>query len=86
MKKIILQAFVTVISSAAFSQQTIYYSDPQSKFKEAKEYFQKEQFSLAYPIFRELRQSLRETAEYHSVVDALCHGFCRASLRLKLLL
>ncbi|MET0634420.1 MAG: tetratricopeptide repeat protein [Chitinophagaceae bacterium] len=61
MKKIILQAFVTVIGSAAFSQQTAFYTDPQTKFKEAKEYFQKEQYSLAYPLFKELKLSSRET-------------------------
>lgn len=61
MKKIILQAFLTVLSSAAISQQTAYYTDPQTRFKEAKEYFQKEQYSLAYPIFRELKTASRET-------------------------
>src|SRR5690606_8587794 len=30
-------------------------------FKEAKEYFQKEQYSLAYPLFKELQQGVRET-------------------------
>ena len=51
----------TFISLSVFSQETRYYSDPQTTFKEAKEYFQKEQYSLAYPLFRELKQSARET-------------------------
>src|SRR5690606_15085412 len=38
-----------------------YYTDPEEKFKEAKEYFQKEQYSLAYPLLKELKQSVRET-------------------------
>ncbi len=44
-----------------FAQQTRFYSDPDEKFREAREYFQKEQYSLAYPLFKELRQDLRET-------------------------
>jgi len=44
-----------------FSQQTRFYSDPETKFKEAREYFQKEQYSLAYPLFKELKHDIRET-------------------------
>ncbi|MFZ9386805.1 MAG: tetratricopeptide repeat protein [Chitinophagaceae bacterium] len=50
-----------LLGFTAFAQQTRYYSDPEEKFKEAKEYFQKEQYSLAYPLFRELQQDVRET-------------------------
>ena len=50
------------------AQQTRIYADPQEKFKEAREYFQKEQYSLAYPLFKELQQSLHETTR---VNDAL---------------
>jgi tetratricopeptide (TPR) repeat protein len=53
---------ITIIfSSTLFAQQTRFYSDPEEKFKEAREYFQKEQYSLAYPLFKELKQDLRET-------------------------
>ena len=48
-------------SSILSAQQTRFYTDPEEKFKEAKEYFQKEQYSLAYPLLKELRQSVRET-------------------------
>ena len=61
MKQSFFLAIATVLSISAFSQQTIYYSDPFTKFKEAKEYFQKEQYSLAYPLLKELKQSVRET-------------------------
>ncbi|MBI2730309.1 MAG: tetratricopeptide repeat protein [Sphingobacteriales bacterium] len=47
-----------VFSSAVFGQQTSIYSDPQLKFKRAAEYFQKEQYSLALPILRELKQGI----------------------------
>jgi len=54
----------------AFSQQTRFYSDPDTKFKEAKEYFQKEQYSLAYPLFKELQQSVRETDKINTAITA----------------
>jgi TolA-binding protein len=66
--------FVLVLSMlaglAASSQSTRYYNDPQAtaSFKEAKEYFQKEQYSLAYPIFKELQQSLRETDKINTAI------------------
>ncbi len=43
------------------AQQTRIFTDPQFSFRQAKEYFQQEQYSLAYPMFRELNESLRET-------------------------
>lgn len=68
MKKLFVLAIVTVSVSAAFSQQTSFYSDPNAKFKEAKEYFQKEQYSLAYPLLKELQQAVKETDKVnHSV-------------------
>ncbi|MBL7742877.1 MAG: tetratricopeptide repeat protein [Chitinophagaceae bacterium] len=61
MKNHVLLVIATVVSTAIFPQQTAFYSDPQAKFKEAKEYFQKEQYNLAYPLLKELQQSVRET-------------------------
>ncbi|MBM3416360.1 MAG: tetratricopeptide repeat protein [Bacteroidetes bacterium] len=49
------------LSLSVFAQQTAFYTDPEAKFKEAKKYFQKEQYSLAYPLFKELKQDVRET-------------------------
>ncbi|HYM95406.1 MAG TPA: hypothetical protein VET23_14810, partial [Chitinophagaceae bacterium] len=54
-------AIVFLISISCFSQQSRFYADPREKFKEAKEYFQKDEYSLAYPLFKELQQSIRET-------------------------
>ena len=56
-----LLVLATLLSISISAQQTRFYSDPEAKFKEAKEYFQKEQYSLAYPLFKELQQSVRET-------------------------
>jgi len=43
------------------AQQSRFISDPQASFNQAKEFFQKEQYSLAYPILRDLEQRRRET-------------------------
>ena len=64
-QSIVILAFLFSISAAA--QQTRFYSDPEEKFKEAKEYFQKEEYSLAYPIFKELQQSVHETDKINNV-------------------
>ena len=61
MKQSFFLSIATVLCTAVFGQQTIYYSDLFTKFKEAKDYFQREQYSLAYPLLKELKQSLRET-------------------------
>jgi TolA-binding protein len=37
-------------------QQTYFLTDPQAAYKQAQEYYQKQYYSLAYPIFRELEQ------------------------------
>lgn len=70
MKNLLLFVSASLFSAAAFCQQTRYYSETprEEKFKEAKEYFQKEQYSLAYPLLKELQQSVRETDKVnHSV-------------------
>lgn len=61
MKKLFALASAAVFSAVVYSQQTAYYTDPATKFKEAKEYFQKEQYSLAYPLLKQLKQDVRET-------------------------
>ncbi len=61
--------FLAILTcSITFAQQTRYYNDPEEKFKEAKEYFQKEQYSLAYPLLKELKQSVRETDKVNKSV------------------
>ncbi len=61
MKNQLVLAMATFSVVAAHSQSTKIYNDPLVTFKEAKEYFQKEQYSLAYPLFKELQQGVRET-------------------------
>lgn len=66
-RSIVLLATLISVSSIT-AQQTRIYTDPQEKFKEAKEYFQKEQYSLAYPLLKELQQSIMETNRINDVV------------------
>ena len=60
----------TCFSVVAFAQPTRFYTDPQALFQEAKEFFQKDQFSLAYPLFKELRRNTRETDRISAPVTA----------------
>lgn len=55
---ILLMIGLSYFSSA---QQTRFINDPQASFNQAKEFFQKEQYSLAYPILKDLQQRVRET-------------------------
>lgn len=68
MKNHSLLAVAIFLTISGFSQQTRFYSDPEEKFKEAKEYFQKEQYSLAYPLFRELQHDIRETDKANTAI------------------
>ncbi|HEV7621432.1 MAG TPA: hypothetical protein VGO09_06860, partial [Flavisolibacter sp.] len=61
MKKLFLPVFCCTLSFVSIAQQTFYYKDPQEKFQTAKEFYQKGQYSLAYPLFKELQQSVKET-------------------------
>ncbi|MCW3089302.1 MAG: tetratricopeptide repeat protein [Ferruginibacter sp.] len=51
----LLLHFMVVFSIATFSQPTHVFTDPEKKFKEAKELFVKQQYALAYPILQEVK-------------------------------
>lgn len=68
MKNFSLPVLAILFSLSVFSQQTRFNSDPDEKFKEAKEYFQQEKYSLAYPLFRELRSSVKETDKANTAI------------------
>lgn len=57
------------LSISVTAQQSRFFSDPEEKFKEAKEYYQKEQYSLAYPILKELQQSVQETDKANNPIS-----------------
>lgn len=61
MKQALILLLTVGLSFLLSAQQTRYINDPQASFNQAKEFFQKEQYSLAYPILKDLRLRLRET-------------------------
>ena len=48
----------------ATAQSTVIYNDADSKFKTAKEYFQNEQYDLAYPLLKEIKNN----SNYYSLL------------------
>ncbi|MBC7902829.1 MAG: tetratricopeptide repeat protein [Gemmatimonadaceae bacterium] len=61
MKKLLSSFALSTLVLFAAAQQTKFIDDPQATLKQAREYFQKENYSLAYPLFKELSLQLRET-------------------------
>lgn len=55
--------------SSSSAQQTHYYDDPQAYFRQGKEYFEHGYYSLAYPVFRDLKYSLREADRSDNSVE-----------------
>lgn len=51
------------------AQQTRFINDPQASFNQAKEFFQKEQYSLAYPILKDLQLRQRETERSNDALN-----------------
>lgn len=52
------------------AQQSRIYLDPDTKFQLAKEYFQKEMFSLAYPIFTDLQAVTQHAEQSNDIIIA----------------
>ncbi len=68
--KLVVLFFAAVISFPAFSQPTHAITDPEKKFKDAKELFVKEQFALAYPLFAALKADYPDnTASDHAYIN-----------------
>ena len=70
MKRILLIPIAIFAAHFSFSQQTRNYTDPQAEFHLAKEYFQKENYSLAYPLFKQLELQLREPDRTNQAINA----------------
>src|ERR1700719_2320433 len=81
MKRTILPIFL-LLCFYGKGQQTFFLTDPLASYKQAQEYYQKEYYSLAYPIFRELEQDQAarpqvyesfgyENVHYYTLVCAL---------------
>ena len=54
-KKSMLLLYATALSFTAFAQPTNAVTDPEKKYKDAKELYVREQFALAYPLLKELK-------------------------------
>ncbi|MBD0333440.1 MAG: tetratricopeptide repeat protein, partial [Chitinophagaceae bacterium] len=61
MKKSYVLVCFFFFTIAAISQQPYNFKNSQETFDLAKEFFQKGQYSLAYPLLKELQQSIKET-------------------------
>jgi TolA-binding protein len=94
MKKFSFGLIALHLCISSLAQQTAIYTDPQESFKQAKEFYQKEQYSLAYPIFKELEQSIRSTdpadhavmtqeVKYYATVCALKQNEGNAEIKAK---
>ena len=69
-QKIALLLFSAAVSFSALSQPTHAITDPEKKFKDAKELFVKEQFALAYPLFAELKaENPENTVSDHTYIN-----------------
>ena len=91
MKKVFLPILGCFATALSYSQQTFFIKASQDRFNQAKEYFQKEQYNLAYPIFKELRENLTESdkinrtvvaqeIEYYTIVSSLKQNESSAEL------
>lgn len=60
MKRYFLPLSLSLMLSTAQAQQTFQHNDPQQRFSLAKEFFQKGQYNLAYPILKELQANLKD--------------------------
>jgi TolA-binding protein len=90
MKKSPVLLLLIGLSYFVSAQQSRFIDDPQATFNQAKEFFQKEQYSLAYPLLKELDLQLRETdrsnnalnyqeVRYYAIVCALKQNEDRAA-------
>jgi TolA-binding protein len=59
-QKIIFSLLALVFSFTTFAQGTAIVTDPQKNYKEAKELFIKQEYALAYPLLKELKQQYPE--------------------------
>jgi tetratricopeptide (TPR) repeat protein len=85
-QKITLLLLAAVVSCAAFAQPTYTITDPEKKFKDAKELFVREQIALAFPLFSALKAANPEnTASDHSYLnDDINYYYLVCQLKLQL--
>jgi TolA-binding protein len=70
MKKITAFCVLALSIQGSIAQQTRFINDPQGTFKQAKEFFQREQYSLAYPLLKDLQLQLRDQDRTNLAITA----------------
>lgn len=63
MNRLIFCVIILLFSIASFSQTNYNITDPEKDFKEAKEYFIKDEFTLAYPLLKKLKEKYPENTQ-----------------------
>ena len=63
MNRILFSVTLFLLSLSCFSQANYNVTDPEKNFKEAKEFFIKDEYSLAYPLLKALRDQYPENTE-----------------------
>lgn len=87
MKKILpLLLFAAILSSQSFSQALHNFTDAEKRYKEAKELFVREQYGLAYPLLKELKQQYADnTISDHTYInDDVDYYYIVCGLKLEL--
>ncbi len=78
--------YLTLYPAAVFSQQTHVFTDAEKKFKEAKQLFIQQQYTLAYPLLQEVKEQYPESKASDNTYlhDDVNYYFivCRLKLRL----
>lgn len=69
-QKIIFSLVTVMLSVILYAQPTNYITDPEKKYKEVKDYFEREQYALAYPLIKELKSTYpANTATDHTYLN-----------------
>jgi tetratricopeptide (TPR) repeat protein len=69
MKQLVVCFVCSMLFISASGQQTRFINDPDETFNQAKEYFQKEQYSLAYPLLKDLQQRQRSSDKTNNALN-----------------
>src|SRR5665647_2191614 len=70
MNRLFFPIALLLLSVSCFSQTNYNITDPEKDYKEAKEFFIKDEFSLAYPLFKALQDKYPEnTQSSHSYIN-----------------
>ncbi len=82
--KLLTLLFAAVVTTAATAQPTFSVTDPEKKYKDAKELFVKEQYALAYPLLKDLMQQHPDNtiSNYTYIKDDVDYYYITCQLKL----